>query len=380
VLCGAGSAGEAEFSGAEAAAQRQYRTNRRDNVMTTKVMNDLLEQAERAEPSGNKLPSYERFGATLHHGDFRQVSEQWPSPTVIIVDGPYGVGSFPGDPVSHESLPDWYRPHVELWSKGALPETTLWFWNTEIGWASAHPILAEQGWEYRSCHIWDKGIGHIAGNSNSKTLRRFPTVTEVCVQYVRKVTVVAGESELSLKQWVRSEWLRSGLPLYKANAACGVRNAATRKYLTQCHLWYFPPPEAFELLALYANQHGRPEGKPYFSLDGISPATAAEWARMRAKFHCDVGITNVWREPAVRGEERLKNASKCIHMNQKPLRLLERAILASSDPADVVWEPFGGLCSVAVAAINTGRRCYSAEILADYFLAARARLDSHDAP
>ena len=340
---------------------------------------ELVSASERKSLSsaGGLIPSYYRLGATLHHGDFLDVSSGWPAPTVVVVDGPYGVGSFPGDPVSHEDLPDWYRPHVARWSGRATPETTLWFWNTEIGWASVHPLLVEHGWEYRSCHVWDKGVGHIAGNANSKTLRRFPVVTEVCAQYVRKVQIGENGSALSLKEWVRAEWERSGLPLYRANAACGVKNAATRKYLTKCHLWYFPPPEAFELLAQHANQNGRPDGRPYYSLDGIRPATAEEWARMRAKFHCDVGITNVWREPAVRGDERLKKAYKCVHMNQKPLRLMEQIILASSDAGDVVWEPFGGLCSAAIAAANTGRRCYSSEILADYFMAARERLTYH---
>ena len=316
-------------------------------------------------------------GVTLYEGDFLEVSRNWQSPTVIISDGPYGVGSFPGDLNSHEGLSDWYRPHVQRWSERALPETTLWFWNTEIGWATVHPLLAEYGWEYRSCHIWDKGAGHIAGNSNSKTLRRFPVVTEVCVQYVRKVTVEAGGAEMTLKQWLRHEWERTGLPMYKANVACGVKNAATRKYLTKCHLWYFPPPEAFELMAKYANAHGRSEGRPYFSLDGQRPTTATEWAAMRAKFRCDVGITNVWQEPAVRGAERVKNGSKSAHMNQKPLRLLERTILASSDADDVVWEPFGGLCSVAIASMNTGRQCRSAEILPKYFEIASERLANH---
>ncbi len=320
------------------------------------------------------FPTYGRLGANLYHGDFLEVSENWPSPTVIVSDGPYGIGSFPGDPPSPEYLPEWYRPHIERWSERALPETTLWFWNTEIGWASVHPILAENDWEYRACHVWDKGLGHIAGNSNTRTLRKFPVVTELCVQYVRKVSIGLNGSVMGIKEWVRSEWERSGLPLYKANEACGVKNAATRKYLTKCHLWYFPPPEAFERLAQYANQRGRPEGKPYFSLDGVNPATAQEWSGMRAKFHCDVGITNVWREPSVRGEERLKDESKFIHMNQKPLRLVERTILASSDVGDVVWEPFGGLCSAAVASANTGRECYSAEILDAYFQASRERL------
>ena len=314
---------------------------------------------------------------TLRHGDFLEVSADWPAPTVIVADGPYGVGGFPGDPPSHEFLPDWYRPHVVRWSERALPETTLWFWNTEVGWATVHPVLEEHGWEYRSCHVWDKGIGHIAGNSNTKTLRRFPVVTEVCVQYVRRVTVEHGGLHIPLKQWVRSEWERSGLPLSESNAACGVKNAATRKYLTNCRLWYSPPPEAFERLSIYANARGREDGKPYFSLDGERPATAEEWAKMRAKFHCGIGVTNVWREPAVHGDERLKNAYKSVHMNQKPVRLLEQIIRASSDPGDVVWEPFGGLCSTAVAAVNSGRECYSAETCLEYYQAARERLACH---
>lgn len=340
----------------------------------------MVQPLELGQSENEWLETYSRFAANLYHGDFLQVCDAWPAPTAIIVDGPYGVGSFPGDPLSHEELAEWYRPHIKAWSERSLPETTLWFWNTEIGWASVHPVLESHGWEYRSCHIWDKGIGHIAGNANSKTLRRFPTVTEVCVQYVRKVTVRAGETEISLKEWLRSEWERTGLPLYKANMACGVKNAATRKYLTKCHLWYFPPPESFELLAQYANQHGRPEGRPYYSLDGVRPATAQEWSRMRAKFHCDVGVTNVWREPAVRGTERLKVDHKCLHMNQKPLNLLEQTILASSDQGDVVWEPFGGLCSVAIASVNKDRRCYSSEILAEYFIAACDRLKNHVSP
>lgn len=335
--------------------------------------------AQTIETQRERSPTRTRLSAVLRHGDFLDASLEWPAPTVIIADGPYGISSFPGDPPSHQFLPDWYRPHVIRWSERALPETTLWFWNTEIGWASAHPLLEEHGWEYRSCHMWDKGIGHIAGNANTKTLRRFPVVTEVCAQYVRKVTVERNGLHVPLKQWVRSEWERSGLPLYEANAACGVKNAATRKYLTNCRLWYFPPPEAFELLVRYANACGLEEGKPYFSLDGSRPATADEWAKMRAKFHCGIGVTNVWREPAVRGDERLKNAYKSVHMNQKPVRLLEQIILASSDPGDVVWEPFGGLCSAAIAAVNVGRRCFSAETNREYYQAAKERLDRHAA-
>lgn len=300
----------------------------------------------------------------------------WPAPTAIVSDGPYGLGLFPDEPPTPEGLAEWYEPHIAAWEQYALPETTLWFWCNEIGWATVHPVLVAHGWQYRALHVWDKGIAHVAGNVNSKTIRRFPVATEVCVQYVREVHLLTGDGlQLPMRQWLRHEWRRSGLPLYRTNEACGVKNAATRKYFTQDHLWYFPPPEMMERLADYANRHGRPTDWPYFSLDGQTPVRAEQWSRMRAKWNHVHGITNVWSELAVRGSERVKDRYTVLHANQKPLRLMERIILASSDPSDVIWEPFGGLCTAALAALRTQRQCYSAEIIPEYFRLARQRLE-----
>lgn len=317
----------------------------------------------------------------VDHADARTCYETWRAPTVIVSDGAYGVGGFPGDPPTPAGLVAWYEPHVAAWTRQSLPETTLWFWGTEVGWATVHPLLERHGWTYRALHVWDKGVAHIAGNVNSKTIRGFPVVTEVCAQYVRDVRLpTAAGDDLPMRQWLRAEWLRSGLPLYETNQACGVKNAATRKYFTQDHLWYFPPPDMMERLAEYANRHGAPTARPYFSLDGSTPLTAREWSGMRAKWNHTHGITNVWSEPAVRGGERLKDHNaKCVHGNQKPLRLIERLILASSDEGDVIWEPFGGLCSVAVAALRTKRRCFSAELVEDFYWAAASRLEQEGA-
>ncbi len=325
-----------------------------------------------------KVTRFHRDEVSIYRGDALQWYALWDPPTVIISDGPYGLGSYPGDPPTAQGLAECYAPHITAWAQRALPSTTLWFWNSELGWAIVHGLLDSCGWEYRSCHIWDKGIGHIAGNSNGKTLRKFPVTTEVCVQYVKRTTFRVGGREMSMKEWLRHEWRRSGLALSKTNEACGMKNAATRKYFTQDHLWYFPPPEAFQALTRYANKYGKPSGRPYFSLDGRRPLSGQEWERMRAKFNFTNGITNVWHEPAVRGAERLKRKYRCLHMNQKPLKLLELCIRASSDEGDVVWEPFGGLCSATIAAHRLKRRAYAAEINDEYFELAAKRLDSYD--
>ena len=302
----------------------------------------------------------------LHLGDGLLHYANWPSPTVIVSDGGYGVLGFDGDTSDHLGLPQWYEPHIAAWARYATPQTTLWFWNSEIGWAAVHPVLERYGWRYANANVWNKGKAHIAGNVNTQKIRRFPVVTEVCVQY----TLEARADNLPLKEWLLREWKRTGLTLRSANEACGVADVAVRKYLDQSHLWYFPPVEMFEKLQSYANLHGRPEGRPYFSLDGVHPAKAEDWARMRSKFYCPHGFTNVWDRPPLHGAERVKlngDSGKAIHLNQKPVDLVRMTIEASSDPGDVVWEPFGGLFSVSVAAHSAKRRCYSSEIDPTYF-------------
>ncbi|MBI1800939.1 MAG: site-specific DNA-methyltransferase [Chloroflexi bacterium] len=313
----------------------------------------------------------------LYHDDALNCYDIWGSPIVIVSDGAYGISGFPGDPPTYESLDMWYDPHVRKWSERSTPQTTLWFWNTEIGWAIVHPVLARYGWEYRACHIWDKGIAHVAGNSNTQSLRKLPIVTEVCVQYVKRPVFHANGQQLSMRDWLRYEWERTGLPFSKTNEAAGVKDAATRKYFTKDHLWYFPPGEAFERIAAYANQFGQKQGRPYFSTDGHQPVSREQWEKLRSKFYCPIGITNVWREPPVNGEERIKRGTKAFHLNQKPIKLMERIITISSDPGDLVWEPFGGLCTAAIASHNLKRSCVATESNANIFSAAVTRLRQH---
>lgn len=318
------------------------------------------------------------FGsAFLYCADALDLYEQWPKPTCIISDGPYGLGKYPGEPKTVTGLAQWYAPHIAAWSRYADTNTTLWFWSSELAWATVHHVLEEHGWQYEEACVWDKGLGHVAGNCNSKTIRGVPVVTEVAVRYTKRNLLPSFEGEmLSIKEWVRAEWQRSGLPMRLANDACGVKNAATRKYLTRCHLWYHPPTEAMQRLADFCCAHGKRTPRPYFSLDGSSQFDPISWSRMRSKWRHTHGMTNVWNEPAVHGEERVRVGSEYVHANQKPLRLMGLQVASCTDEGDAVWEPFGGLCSASVAAAKLGRRSFAAELLPRYFEAASWRLET----
>ena len=315
--------------------------------------------------------------AHLYCGDAMDFYDQWATPMTIVSDGAYGIDGFDGDLKNHEHLADWYEPHVAKWSELCGTFTTLWFFNTEIGWANVHPVLREHGWKYVRCCVWDKGMGHVAGRTNTRTLNQFPCVSEVCVQYIR-----GNIGNIPIQNYLRNEWMRTGLPLNKANEACGVRNAATRKYLTTDSCFYVPPEEQLAKLRNYANEHGNPEGRPYFGDEVVEQSRSGidEMKRRMAlrlpKFHCPADMTNVWSLPHLSGDERVRDENgRFLHPNQKPLEMMDMLIKSSTDEGDVVWEPFGGLFSASFSAVRNGRIAYGAEIDSRYYDAGMRRFD-----
>nr|DAS14473.1 MAG TPA: adenine-specific methyltransferase [Caudoviricetes sp.] len=71
----------------------------------------------------------------------------------------------------------------------------------------------------------------------------------------------------------------------------------------------------------------------------------------------------------------LGNRYKAIHPTQKPVRLLERLLALTTQPGNVVLDPFSGSCSTAVACINTNRKYIGFEIDKEYYDAGVKRLN-----
>lgn len=82
--------------------------------------------------------------------------------------------------------------------------------------------------------------------------------------------------------------------------------------------------------------------------------------------------TNLWRIPSLKGSSK----EKCGHPAQKPLKLLERIILASSGPGDLVLDPFLGSGTTAIAAQRLGRCWLGIEINPLYAGIAKARFNT----
>jgi site-specific DNA-methyltransferase (adenine-specific)/modification methylase len=80
---------------------------------------------------------------------------------------------------------------------------------------------------------------------------------------------------------------------------------------------------------------------------------------------------NFFESPICMGKERIKKPK---HPTQKPVKVLKHVIEIASNPNDVVLDPFMGVGSTGVAALELGRQFIGIEIDEKYFKAAEERI------
>ncbi len=89
----------------------------------------------------------------------------------------------------------------------------------------------------------------------------------------------------------------------------------------------------------------------------------------------DLQMRSDWLLPICAGPERLKDrAGKKAHPTQKPEALLHRIILATTNPGDVILDPFFGTGTTGAVARRLGRRWIGIERDRDYVRRARERI------
>ncbi len=88
----------------------------------------------------------------------------------------------------------------------------------------------------------------------------------------------------------------------------------------------------------------------------------------------DLQMRSDWYLPLCTGKERLRVNGEKAHATQKPEALLYRVILSSSNPGDVVLDPFFGTGTTGAVAQKLQRRWIGIEREASYVELAQARL------
>jgi modification methylase len=110
-------------------------------------------------------------------------------------------------------------------------------------------------------------------------------------------------------------------------------------------------------------------------------ATKKQGARYTFNYHDMKAFNNGkqmrsdWYIPVCRGKERLKVDGKTAHPTQKPEALLELVILSTSNPGDVILDPFFGTGTTGVVADRFGREWVGIEDNDEYVDLAYNRIN-----
>jgi modification methylase len=109
-------------------------------------------------------------------------------------------------------------------------------------------------------------------------------------------------------------------------------------------------------------------------------ASRAKGSRYKFNHHAmkslndDLQMRSDWVLPICTGAERMKMGGRKAHPTQKPEALLYRILLASSDPGDIVLDPFFGSGTTGVVARRLHRRWIGIEQDSEYIKIAQQRI------
>ncbi len=206
------------------------------------------------------------------------------------------------------------------------------------------PFLQEIGFSLRQQIVINKGIKAVAGRA-TKNYKIFPNVTE-------SILFLTKDNISYSRKFLKSRQKDIGLSSKEINEALGVKSNGGGMwsiYTGKNVCEQFPTQDIWQKL-----QKVLQFNIPY--------ETVAQ------TFNPEMGITDVWNDVDFYEEKRY-------HPTQKPLKLIDRLVRASSNKGDKVLDPFAGSGSTLISCKNNGRIATVIEIDEQYINKIKQRLN-----
>ena len=207
------------------------------------------------------------------------------------------------------------------------------------------PII-NLGFNFRQQIIIDKGIKAIGGRA-TKGYKMFPNVTESLLFFIY-------DSRPFIKQFLKQRQKELGLTALEINNRLGVKangGGMWSLYTGNNILAQVPTEQMWEKL-----QEILEFNYPHKDIS--------------ATFNIEMGVTDVWNDLDFYQEKRL-------HPTQKPVKLMERIIRASSQEKMIVLDPFMGSGATAIACLNLNRHYIGIEKNNKYIDKLHTRIEGY---
>ena len=207
------------------------------------------------------------------------------------------------------------------------------------------PYFDDLGLDLRQQILVDKGLRAVSGRATKK-YRLFPNTTE-------SILFITKDNKKFVKPFLKERQQALGLKSKEINERLGVKSNGGGMwsiYTGKNVCEQFPTKELWSKLEKVLD----------FKLPYESVAQT---------FNPQMGVTDIWRDIDFYKEDR-------VHSTQKPLKLIQRLILASSNEGDIVLDPFAGSGSTAIASLQLRRNYITIEADEAYYKEVLNRIES----
>ena len=206
------------------------------------------------------------------------------------------------------------------------------------------PLLEDVGLELRQQIVLNKGMQAVSGRA-TKNYKMFPNVTE-------SILFLYKDSKPFVKEFLKKRQKELGYTAKYINEELGVKSNGGGMwsiYTGKNVCKQLPTEELWDKL------------QKILKFD-------IPYSKICQTFNAQMGVTDVWGDIKFYGEKHR------FHPTQKPLDLITRLVLASSNEGDIVLDPFMGSGTTAVACRNNNRKFVGFEVDEIYYSQSIERL------
>lgn len=210
------------------------------------------------------------------------------------------------------------------------------------------PILENMGLSLRQQIVVNKGIKAVSGRA-TKNYKMFPNVTESILFFVK-------DSKPFVKDLLKSRQKELGLKSKQINEALGVKSNGGG-------MW-----------SIYTGNNickQMPTLELWKKLEEVLEFSYP-YEKIAITFNAQIGFTDVWDDIDFYKERKVR-----IHPTQKPLDLINRLVLTSSNASDVVLDPFMGSGTTAVSCVINNRKYIGFELDEEYYKLSMDRIHKY---
>jgi DNA modification methylase len=261
----------------------------------------------------------------------------------IILDPPYfNVVNEKWDK-QWKSLTDylkWIETIIKELERVSKYSCSFWIFGYAYQLSYIIPVIEKHGYTYRQHIVLDKGLRSVAGRTSNK-LKMFPTATEYIV-YFHKESRPFLKNYLQIKKEEKNI-SSSEINEYLGKAINGGGTWSTIAGKKQKNIQYPTKEDWDKLQELFGEFDIKYEDYVY-------------------KFNIETKLTDVWNDINF-----YDKTYKKYHPTQKPYKLIERLIKASSNTNDTILDIFMGSGMTAKVSTDLDRNYYGCELEKKYF-------------